>query len=84
VPRPTQSTEERNDQSSLLDRRRRGLVEPALQPACAQPGQPLPLVPGDQRGQLERLAEVDVAALSGDERDLGDAEVAALDWHFPA
>jgi hypothetical protein len=64
VLRAAERPEASDHERSILERRRRRFVEPALQPARNQPGQPLPLVPGDQRGELERLSQVDPADLA--------------------
>jgi hypothetical protein len=61
----------------FVDERARPLLEPSLQPAAREPARPRPVAERHERGQLERLAEVEPARLAC--LELRADEVAALD-----
>jgi hypothetical protein len=54
-----QSGEARRDHHRLLDRCALVLLEVAKEPACGDAWMPVPLLAGDQDGQLKRLGEAD-------------------------
>jgi hypothetical protein len=67
----------RGDHRHLVDRRTVGLVEPAAEPAGPGAHPTLTIVRRDERAELERFAQVDVADLAGGL--LGDHEVSEVE-----
>ena len=77
MPVAAKRGQQRRDHRSLVDCSRLRFVEPAPQPAEREPAASLPVVQRGQRGELERLAQVDVADLAC--RQFRGDEVAALE-----